>query len=170
MSAPSIRSDEAGRPDLDAFTASLDRAVADMQQLAELLLEELRAIESRNPDGLQRAVHDKQSLVSRLEAETAQQRRWVEAVGFSFTPDGIEQFLNTHDPDARLGTRWSTLLEHTRRCSQLNSGNARALERDQRRLAMTLRLLRGEDAGVTTYDPRGRAASAGQRGRTISQA
>jgi len=153
----------------DAFGASLERAGEDMRRLADLMLEELRAIESRDPDGLQRVVRDKQLIVARLEAETARQRQWVESAGFSFTPEGVERFIRTQTQAERLGAGWSTLLAHTRRCSQLNSDNARSIERDQRRIAMTLRLLKGEDAGAT-YDPRGRTAAGGHRGRSLSQA
>ncbi|MGQ9660369.1 MAG: flagella synthesis protein FlgN [Thermochromatium sp.] len=156
--------------DLEDLVASLDRAIADMRQLAELLQEELRAIESRDPEGLLRLVGDKQDLLTRLDRETARQREWIEAAGFGFTPDGVERFIHTHDRDDRLATRWSALLDQTRRCHRLNNDNARSIERDQRRIAMMLRLLRGEDGGTTTYDPRGRTDTGGQRGRTISQA
>lgn len=156
--------------DLERLLTSLDRAINDMRQLADLLLEELRAIESRDLDGLQRLIHDKQGLVARLEAETAQQRHWIETAGFTFTPDGVERFIQAHDQSDRLASRWSILLDHTRHCDRLNSDNARSIERDRRRVTTTLRLLKGEDASTTTYDPRGRTAASGQRGRTISQA
>lgn len=170
MNIQDDQSQAAGANDLGALVASLDRSIEDMRQLAELMLEELRAIESRNPDGLQQVVDAKRGLLVSLENETAQQKRWIEAAGFGFTPDGIERFIQAHDQADQLGARWSTLLDHTRRCDRLNGDNARLIERDQRRVAMTLRLLKGEDASATTYDPRGRTASSGQRGRTISQA
>jgi flagellar biosynthesis protein FlgN len=170
LSTPDGLTQMSGVSDFDGLVASLDRAIADMRQLTGRMLDELRAIESRDLDELQRVVTEKQSLVNRLEAETAQQRHWVETAGFGFTPEGIEQFIQRVDQHDQLGTRWSSLLDHTRRCDQLNSDNARLIERDQRRIAMTLRLLKGEDASTTTYDPRGRTASSGQRGRTISQA
>lgn len=169
MNARNDPSQASGANDLGAFVASLDRSIEDMRRLAELMLDELRAIESRDPDGLQQIVDAKRGLLARLENETAQQKGWIEAAGFGFTPDGLERFIQAHDRADQLGTRWSTLLDHTRRCDRLNSDNARLIERDQRRVAMTLRLLKGEDTGAT-YDPRGRAASSGQRGRTISQA
>lgn len=170
MNIQDDQSQASGANDLGALVASLDRSIEDMRQLAELMLEELRAIESRNPDGLQQVVDAKRGLLASLENETAQQKRWIEAAGFGFTPDGIERFIQAHDQADQLGARWSTLLDHTRRCDRLNGDNARLIERDQRRVAMTLRLLKGEDASATTYDPRGRTASSGQRGRTISQA
>lgn len=170
MSTPDGRTLVSGASDLDGLVASLDRAIADMRQLAELMLDELRALESRDLDGLQQVVTEKQTLLTRLEAETAQQRHWIEAACFSFTPDGIEQFIQGFDQNDQLGIRWSTLLDHTRRCDQLNRDNARSIDRDRRRVAITLRLLKGEDASTTTYDPQGRPASSGQRGRSISQA
>ncbi|MBK1716730.1 flagella synthesis protein FlgN [Thiocystis violacea] len=152
------------------FVASLDSAIEDMSRLESVMLEETRTIESRDVDGLQRAVAEKQRLVTRLEAETARQKDWIEGARLSFTPEGIEAFIQAFDQEDRLGSRWSMLREHIRRCDQLNSDNARLIERDRRRIAATLRLLRGEDSSATTYDPQGRTAAGGQRGRTISQA
>lgn len=170
MNTPAGQTRMPGATDPGAFVASLDRSISDMRRLAELMQDELRAIESRDPDGLQQVVAAKRELVARLEAETAQQRHWIKAAGFSFTPEGIERFIRTQDQADQLGSRWSTLLDQTRRCDRLNRDNARLIERDRRRVATTLRLLKGEDASATTYDPRGRTATGGQRGRTISQA
>ena len=154
--------------DLATLAASLDRAITDMARLAELMLDELRVLEAHEVEHLQRIINDKQRLTTRLATETQHQQRWIEAAGFSFTPAGVEQFIQTYADAEAFGARWATLLDHTRRCSQLNGQNARTVERHWRRATATLRLLQGEDAS-TTYDPRGRTAR-GQRGRTISQA
>jgi flagella synthesis protein FlgN len=169
LNAQGDQSQASGADDLGAFVASLDRSIEDMRQLAQLMMDELRAIESRDADGLQQVVDAKRDLLARLENETAQQKHWIEAAGFGFTPDGIERFIQAYDQTDQLGARWSALLDHTRRCDQSNRDNARSIERDWRRVTTTLRLLKGEDTS-TTYDPRGRTASGGQRGRTISQA
>lgn len=154
--------------DLATLAASLDRSITDMAQLEALMLDELRLLEAREVEQLQRILNDKQRLTTRLAAETQHQQRWIEAAGFSFTPDGVEAFIQSYADAEAFAPRWAQLLDLTRRCSQLNGQNARTVERDWRRVTSTLRLLQGEDAS-TTYDPRGRTAR-GQRGRTISQA
>lgn len=154
--------------DLARLAASLDRAITDMAHLEELMLEELRLLEAREVEQLQRILNDKQQLTARLATETQHQQQWVEAAGFSFTPAGVERFTQTYADAETFGPRWATLLDCTRRCSLLNTQNARTVERHWRRVTATLKLLQGEDAS-TTYDPRGRTAR-GQRGRTISQA
>lgn len=155
---------------IDPFVVSLDSSIEGMRQLEAAMLAETQALESQDIEGLQQAVSEKQRLVTRLETETARQRQWIEEARFSFTPEGIQAFIQTFDQADRLGSRWSTLREDIQRCDRINRDNGRLIERDQRRIAATLRLLRGEDHSATTYDPQGRTAAGGQRGRTISQA
>jgi flagellar biosynthesis protein FlgN len=155
---------------IDLFVASLDRSLQDIRDLEETMLEEMRAIESRDVDALHKIVAGKSTLVTRLEAETAQQRTWIEQAQLTFTPAGIERFIHDFDHGDQLGARWAELREAIGRCDQLNKANARLIERDRRRIAMTLRILQGEDPSSTTYDPRGRTETAGQPGRTIIRA
>ena len=153
-----------------AFIGSLDDAIRDMIRLEAVMLEETQAIASQDIDALQGAIDEQRALMAGLETETARQRGWIEDAGFAFTPEGIERFIQAIDQGNRVADRWSTLLGHMRRCDQANQDNARLIDRDRRRIATTLSILRGEDASTTTYDPKGRTASGGPRGRTISQA
>ena len=154
----------------DQLVASLDVSIGLIQRLEEVMLEETRAIASHAPEQLQGVVAEKLDLVQRLEAETRRQKGWIEEAGFSFTPEGIEGLIAALDRDDRLRDRWSDLRAHSGRCDRLNEDNARLIERDRKRIAMSLRILRGEDGNAATYDPRGRPESDRQQSRTISQA
>ncbi|MBK1723679.1 flagella synthesis protein FlgN [Thiocystis violacea] len=152
------------------LNASLDRSIGLIRRLEAVMLEEMRAIESHAPEALGEIVATKLALVNALEAETTQQKIWVELEGCSFTPDGIEALIAAFDQNATLRERWSELRECIGRCDRLNKSNARLIERDRKRIAMSLRILKGEDGQASTYDPRGRPETGHQKSRNISQA
>ncbi|NEX21079.1 flagellar protein FlgN [Thiorhodococcus mannitoliphagus] len=155
---------------LEQFADSLRRSVELIHQLEGVMLEEMRAIESRAPEQLQQIVVEKLELVDRLEHETAQQKGWVELEHHSFTPEGIDAFITAVDPKDQLRKPWGELRAGIGRCDGLNKKNARLIERDQKRIALSLRILKGEDGASSTYDPKGRAQTSRIQGRTISQA
>ncbi|NEV60521.1 flagella synthesis protein FlgN [Thiorhodococcus minor] len=155
---------------LEQFADSLSRSVTLIHQLEESMLEELRAIESRAPDQLQTIVAEKLALVDQLEQETARQKQWVELEGRSFTPEGIDAFIAALDPSEALRGPWTKLRAGIERCDKLNKKNARLVEREQKRVAMSLRILKGEDNASSTYDLKGRPQTGRIQGRTISQA
>ena len=156
--------------DIRPFILSLDTAIQDIQGLESVMLEETRALESRDADQLAKVVAQKQDLVTRLEAQTARQRAWVESSQQAFTSEGVARFMQDFDQGDQLAKRWAILRDGIARCDRLNQGNARLIERDRQRVANLLRILRGEDSSATTYDPKGRTEAGGQRGRTITQA
>ncbi len=134
------------------------------------MLEEMRAIQSHEPDRLQEIVSEKLELVTQLETETTQQKVWVELENYDFTPEGIAGFIAAFDQDNRLAQRWSDIRASIARCDRLNKANARLIERDRKRIALSLRILRGEDGVGATYNPQGRPEADHQHRRTISQA
>lgn len=149
---------------------SLGISVEMLHRLEETMLEEMRSIQLREPDRLQEIVSEKQNLVERLEAQTAQQKAWMEQEGCSFTPDGIQALVDKIDEGAQLKGLWLELRQLIGRCDRLNDKNARLIERDRKRIALSLRILRGEDEAASTYGPQGRTATSRHPGRTISQA
>lgn len=155
---------------LEQFADSLSRSVTLIHQLEEIMLEEMRAIESRAPDELQKIVAEKLALVEQLEQETSRQKELVELEGCGFTPEGVDAFITAIDPGEILREPWSTLRAGIERCDKLNKSNARLVERDQKRVALSLRILKGEDGASSTYDPKGRPQTGRIQGRTISQA
>lgn len=155
---------------MSQFTQSLELSLQLSHQLERTLLDETRAIEMRNPDDLLRVVTDKQNLVVQLETETGRQKQWVELAGHPFTPVGMAKFFARFDQDGRSLDRWSSLRESISRCDRLNQANARLIERDRKRINLTLRILNGDDGFSATYNLRGNPESGGLRSRSISQA
>ena len=155
---------------MSQFIQSLECSVQLSLQLERTLLDETRAIEMRDPDDLLRVVTDKQNLVVQLEAETGRQKHWVELTDDTFTPAGMATFFTKFDQDGRLRDRWSSLRESISRCDRLNQANAHLIERDRKRINLTLRILNGDDGFSTTYNLRGSREPGGLRSRSISQA
>ena len=152
------------------FIQSLECSIQLSHQLERALLDETRAIEMRDPDDLLRVVTDKQNLVVQLEAETGRQKRWVELADVTYTPAGMAKFFARFDRDGRSLDRWSSLRESIARCDRLNQANAHLIERDRKRINLTLRILNGDDGFSATYNLRGTTESGGSRSRSISQA
>ena len=96
----------------------------------------------------------------------------MELADVTFTPAGMAKFFSRFDQDGRLRDRWSSLRESIARCDRLNQANARLIERDRKRINLTLRILNGDDGFSATYNLRGAPESGGSRSRSrsISQA
>lgn len=155
---------------LDSFATSLEQSLQLAARLESVMLEETGAIEGRQLEALERAVYSQQDLVARLEAETTRQRHWVEEAGHAFSPAGLSAFFDQIDEQGRLLQIWSRLRESIGRCDAMNKVNARLIERDRRRVTLSLRILTGDDGSSATYDTHGRTSSGGAPGRTISRA
>lgn len=153
------------------FRRSLEESIRLGQRLEDILLEETRAIESREPERLQAAVQRKQDLLRALEAETRRQQEWIEGHDAAFTPEGVARLFARLEGGEHLNDRWQALRATIERCNQLNQGNARLIERNQRRVQVSMQILRGEDTGpATTYDPYGRTRQRRVSGQTITRA
>lgn len=152
------------------FAQSLTLSIRLMGDLETAMLEETRAIETRDTDSLLRVLADKKELVAQLEAETLLQKQWVALARHPFTPAGMTTFFAEVGDDGQLLGLWSTLRESSTRCDRMNRSNARLIERDRKRIATSLRILSGDDGASATYTPRGRTESASPRSRTFSQA
>ena len=150
---------------------SLETSIRLVHRLEDALLQETRAVESRTPDALQDAVRQKQELLQELDVETRRQRSLVEAHGESYTPDGMSRMFARLEGGAELDDRWQALRQLLERCDTLNRGNARLIERDRRRVDLSMQILRGEETGpAATYDPQGRTRKNLRGGRQITQA
>ncbi len=153
------------------FRQSLEESIRLGQRLEDILLEETRAIESREPERLQAAVQRKQELLHALETETRRQQEWIEGHDAAFTPEGVARLFARLEGGEHLNDRWQALRATVERCNQLNQGNARLIERNQRRVQVSMQILRGEDTGpATTYDPYGRTRQRRFSGQTITRA
>lgn len=155
---------------ISLFAESLERSILSSQRLQEVMLDETRAIQTRDTDFLLRVVTDKQRLVAELEAQTDLQRRCVEATGHAFTPAGVAEFFAELGGEGQLPERWSSLRESVSCCERMNRTNAALIERDRKRVDTGLRILNGDDGVSSTYDPHGRTSRGRMTGRTISQA
>lgn len=160
----------AGQASACDFFSALERVQEGMRQLGVLLGDEIQAVEAKDLAALQRQLDAKQRLVAEIESEVARLRQTVEASGFAFTAGGIADFIQSQDASGLALEQWTALIDETRSCARLNGELGRLIERQQRRIALALSLLLGEEAKTTTYDPRGRPVAGGQSGRTLDQA
>ncbi len=152
------------------FVQALGQALRLLQQLETTMLDETRALASRDPDLLQQIVIRKEALVLAVEKETLKQKQSVEMAAQPFTPAGLAAFFAAGAAPQMVREQWAQLCALGLRCAQLNQANARLIEQDRKRIANLLRILSGDDAPSATYTPQGRTQSASSRSRTLIRA
>ncbi|WP_019024602.1 MULTISPECIES: flagella synthesis protein FlgN [unclassified Thioalkalivibrio] len=154
-----------------AFLRSLEASIRLSHQMEDILLQETRAVESRAAETLSDVVAQKQTLLHELETESRRQRETIEAAGETYTPEGLARLFSRLESGAELEDHWQALRRSVERCNTLNQGNARLIDRDRRRVEMSIQILRGEEPGpAPTYDPYGRTQSSSRTGRRITRA
>lgn len=153
------------------FLRSLESSIRLSHQMEDILLQETRAVESRAPETLREVVAQKQTLLQELETESRRQREIIETAGEAYTPEGLARLFSQLEGGAELEDHWQALRRSVERCNTLNQGNARLIDRDRRRVDLSIQILRGEEPGpAPTYDPYGRTQSGSRTGRRITRA
>lgn len=153
-----------------AFGHSLQSSLELAQRLERALLDEGQAILGHDPDHLQTVLASKLPLVTALERATRAQQAFVEASGQTFSPAGMTNFFKHWRDHPHWATQWERLREQVARCDNINRHNAELIERDRRRIATSLQVLRGEDPTPTTYNPSGRADPGEHYSHSLSHA
>lgn len=157
-----------------AFLEALERAIDLASHLESLLFEETAVLEGRDPEQLQRLAERKREVVERLEHETQQLKAAVEQAGHEFSPAGLDGWLAglpvLPEAPGSPAERWTCLREVAARCELMNRSNATTIERNRKRVATALRIIRGEDENAATYSAKGHSATAANLGRTLTRA
>lgn len=128
--------------------------------LEAALQRESAALSSRDLDGMDAAVAEKQERVQQLEALTREQTQLLTREGYSADAQGMERCLRDWDEEAVLHPLWQRLTEIMNHCRQLNQVNGGVVETARRRVDQAIHILRsGGDTRTELYDPRGRTFS-----------
>ncbi len=137
----------------DEMRRLLDQEVRALDEVMETLDQEREALMSRDTVALELATRRKTDGLAAVD-HLEQRRR-------ELAPDlhSMEQLATVPE----VASRWERVLDLTRQSREQNEANGRMIRRQQRRVASTLQLLRGE-SGESDYGPGGEpAARAGRR-------
>lgn len=144
----------------------LQRDTASSEQLLNLLLEERKALESRDYSTFEALVAPKQQLVSQLEQNLTVRRQHLRQMGFSNDLDALHAARAHATVVAKCWESAAALWESCQNASQINEQICR---RTRLVVERVLDVLRGQHSQGATYDASGAAERSGS-GRTISSA
>lgn len=148
-----------------ALAASLEKQMARLQQLQELLQEERRSLLEGRVDGarLSQLAKEKRQLLAELEKSEQQRRLALRRLGYSNDRAGDERAT----ADAGCQPLWRAIRECAGGAAELNRGNGALIDIRVEQNRHLLNFLE-EAAGRDLYGPDGRAH--GRTGRLSSRA
>lgn len=144
----------------------LQRDTANSEQLLNLLLDERKALESRDYSVFESLVAPKQQLVKQLEQNLTVRRQHLLQMGFNTDRDALQAARADATAVARCWESAAALWEDCQTASQVNDQICR---RTRLVVERVLDVLRGQHSQGATYDASGAAERSGS-GRTISSA
>lgn len=139
-------------------------------QLQSVLQAESDALQTRDLDGLERLVSEKNLIMRQLEQLTADKQRLLAEYDRGNDPAGIEACIAWCDDTGQLRRGWQSLLKRLRNCQQQNRINGITLESNRRHAQQVLGILRGQSPLPDLYSAAGTTAQAGTAGRSLAKA
>jgi flagellar biosynthesis protein FlgN len=128
---------------------------AAIKTLKSLLLQERELFETRQLEGMQEVVSQKDFHLGNLSYTAKQREQLLRAAGLSTDLAGWEAFL-LRDPSTRfLIPDWQSLSQEFIECQKLNEINGKMINRSKQTLTHLLNLLRGQVATPSLYTEKG---------------
>ena len=135
-------------------------------QLLKRLVDEKKALETRDYTLFQQIISEKQTLLALLENHITRRQQWLQENGFSDETSALSA-AKQHAPS--VATAWQKLEQQWAHCKQLNEINERIAKRTHDVVGRLLDTLRGQNNQQRLYTNKGNTPSSGN-GRTISNA
>jgi flagellar biosynthesis/type III secretory pathway chaperone len=128
----------------------LDEQIDAMQAVLEALESERAALTARDGEALLHAVDRKAASIAAADVIEDRRQVLLERLGLSDRPGGRGLAA-----DRGMAQRWQQVVALTRQCRAMNDANGQFIRSQRRRVAETVRLLRGESAAGCEYDAGG---------------
>jgi flagella synthesis protein FlgN len=142
----------------------LTREVQCTECLLACLEAERSALTQRDLQALEKTTQDKIQHTQLLEQLDQQRQKLVAELGFATDADGLQHCLNSLSRADTLKHLWQQILANIEACQTSNLTNGGILESGRQHIEHALRILRGESATPSLYDPHGDTpANLGQR-------
>lgn len=142
----------------------LQQDLAACRQLAELLDEELEALNGREQRQLQSLIAQKQDLLNNLEHSANLRQQWTRFLSERLNRPTEEcwELLLEQLEAPQLLTQWQELKGLLAQCKQKNETNGKIIHRGQQTLRKLLGILRGQSIETPNlYNARGATSGSG---------
>lgn len=153
-------------PDWSLFDQALQQDISHSEHLLTVLLNERKALETREYGNLEQLITEKKSWVDRLETNAAQRRQWLSQHSLN---DDFAALNAVRQQAPEVAAHWEAAAAAWRECQTANQVNEQICRRTRLVVERVLDILRGQTAPATTYDASGQSQRS-QKGRTISSA
>lgn len=147
---------------IDSLATLLDRDAKELEILEQSLVDERRALETRDHQGLQDSLTVKTRALAQLQGNSKAKTQLFAQHGLKASPTHIKAALQKVGR-LDLLARWNQVNDQLDRCKALNEINGRILYRSQQSLGKILSILRGQSNQQQIYGENGRANSLGSR-------
>ena len=142
----------------------LTREVHCTQCLLVCLEAERSALTRRDLQALEKTTRDKIAHTRQLEQLDEQRQKLISALGFATDAGGLWRCLDSLPRADALKHLWQQILNNVEACQADNLTNGGILESGRQHIDQALRILRGQSATPSLYDPHGdTSADLGQR-------
>jgi flagellar biosynthesis/type III secretory pathway chaperone len=151
----------------ETFTTLARQGFMVLEALQAQLDIEFAALQQRNLQDLQASTETKQGLLEQFSDLNAQRRQLLGELGYSATPEGIEQWFAALPPELQTDAiaLWAELQRSLKQVARLNRRNEQVLRRNNRNNDQLLALLRGQTQRHTLYDASGSKGQASAQNR-----
>ena len=125
---------------------------------------ERSALTRRDLQALEKTTREKIQHTQQLEQLDQQRQKLVSELGFAADADGLWRCLDSLPRADALKHLWQQTLSNIEACQAYNLTNGGILESGRQHIEQALRILRGQSATPSLYDPHGdTSADLGQR-------
>lgn len=153
-------------PDWSLFDHALQQDIAHSERLLDVLLNERKALETREYGDLENLIAQKKSWVEQLETNALQRQQWLSQHGLT---DDFAALNAVKQQAPMVATRWEAAATAWHECQTANQVNEQICRRTRLVVERVLDILRGQSIASATYDAKGYSQRM-QSGRTISNA
>ena len=142
----------------------LTREVQCTRHLLVCIQAERSALTRRDLQALEKTTQDKIQYTQQLEQLDQQRQKLLSELGFAQDADGLRRCFDSLPRPGALVQLWQQVLTNTTACQAGNLTNGGILESGRQHTEQALRILRGQSANPSLYDPNGdTSANLGQR-------
>ncbi|MEA3244191.1 MAG: flagellar protein FlgN [Pseudomonadota bacterium] len=142
----------------------LTREIQCSERLLVCLQAERSALTQRDLQALEKTTQDKIQHTRQLEQLDQQRQKLVSELGFAEDAESLQRCLDSLPRADALKHLWQQILTNIEACQTGNLTNGGILESGRQHIEQALRILRGQSASPSLYDPHGDTpANLGQR-------
>jgi flagella synthesis protein FlgN len=120
--------------------------------LADILVDEKRALEAQNMDALDLAISNKSKCVAELRLAEDQRQKYCNDCGMPAGPEQMQSMIDWCDEYSIVANAWRHLMEVIAQCDFLNMTNGAIIRSRKQHVDTSISILRGGQPASMIYN------------------